>query len=128
MACGARNVVATVGEEPDTRSVDPSYGCDRTVLFQGQFRQEFDFNLGTDTWNDDWDDWRWWPHVDLTVAWMLFMDAGRGWSFTPGGTDTDTLADVGAGVSLGDLGLYWAYPLTGDDKRVNFFVRLQHRF
>ncbi|HSG47260.1 MAG TPA: polymer-forming cytoskeletal protein [Longimicrobiales bacterium] len=128
LACGARNVLATVGEDPDTRPVDPTYGCDRTVLFQGQFRQEFNFHLGTDSWNDDWDDWRWWPHVDLTVAWMLFMDAGRGWSFTPGGTDTDTLADVGAGLSLGDLGFYWAYPLTGDDQRVNFFVRLQHRF
>jgi len=131
MDCGARSMgsmVATVGEEPDTRPVFPRYGCDRSVLFQAQFRQELNFSMGTDGWDDDWDDWRWWPDVDLTVAWLLFLDAGRGWSFTPGGDDTGTLADVGAGVSVGDLGLYWAYPITGDDRRVNFFVRLQHRF
>lgn len=126
--CGAREVPALVGNPASLQQVYPRYGCDRTALIQAQYRNELDFNFGTGSGNQDWDDWRWWPNVDLTVAWILFMDAGRGWSYTPGGSDTETLADVGAGLTLGDLGLFWAYPMNGQDRRVRFFLRLQHRF
>lgn len=126
--CGARQSAVLVGDPVDAQRTYPRYGCDRTALIQAQYRNELDFNFGTGSGNQDWDDWRWWPNVDLTVAWILFMDAGRGWSYSPGGSDTETLADVGAGLTLGDLGLFWAYPMNGDDRRVRFFVRLQHRF
>lgn len=125
--CGARQAPVAVGDPADARLVYPRYGCDRTALIQAQYRNELNFNFGTGG-GSDWDDWRWWPNVDLTVAWILFLDAGRGWSYSPGGSDTETLADVGAGITLGDLGLFWAYPMNGEDRRVNFFVRLQHRF
>lgn len=126
--CGARESAVLAGPSGEERDAYLGYGCDRTALIQAQYRNELSFNFGTGTRNDDWDDWRWWPNVDLTVAWMIFLDAGRGWSYTPGGSDTDTLADVGAGLTVGDLGLYAAYPMNGDDRRVTFFVRLQHRF
>jgi hypothetical protein len=45
-----------------------------------------------------------------------------------GATDTETLYDVGAGIVLGDFGVYGAVPLTGDDRSLRFFVRLGARF
>ena len=36
--------------------------------------------------------------------------------------------DVGLGLLFGDLGLYWAWPLNGDDQGLNFFLRIDHRF
>jgi hypothetical protein len=38
------------------------------------------------------------------------------------------LYDAGAGVMLGGFGFYAAVPLTGDDRSVNFFIRLGARF
>jgi hypothetical protein len=38
------------------------------------------------------------------------------------------MMDVGAGFSLGDVGAYWAWPLNGNVKNVNFFLRIAHRF
>lgn len=126
--CGARQAPVLVNSGDEERTTYPFYGCDRTVLFQAEYREEFSFDLDLSPDDEAWDSWRWWPNVDLTVAWLLFLDAGRGWSFTPGGTDTGALADIGTGILLGKLGLYWAYPLNGDDRRVNFFMRLQYRF
>ena len=36
--------------------------------------------------------------------------------------------DLGAGIYLGDVGVYWAWPLNGSNRRVNFFLRIAHRF
>ena len=44
------------------------------------------------------------------------------------GPDSETLMDVGFGLHLGDIGFYWAWPLSESNKNVNFFVRLDHRF
>ncbi|UCC26690.1 MAG: hypothetical protein JSU98_06185 [Gemmatimonadales bacterium] len=126
--CGARSQPVLVTEGERDRTTYPFYGCDRTALFQAEYRGELSFDLDLSPDGESWDSWSWWPNVDLTVAWLVFLDAGRGWSFTPGGADTETLADVGAGFLLGKLGFYWAYPLNGEDRDVNFFVRLQYRF
>jgi hypothetical protein len=42
--------------------------------------------------------------------------------------DTKTLMDMGVGLHLGDLGLYWAWPLTESGRGVNFYLRIDHRF
>ena len=64
--------------------------------------------------------------------WIVFFDAARGWahagSESRGATDTRALYDVGAGILLGDLGIYGAVPLTGSDRGMKFFVRLGPRF
>jgi hypothetical protein len=134
--CGARNerfVIERVAFDDDAdpqQEVFPRYGCDRALLFQLEYRSTFDISLdlGPDE-EDEWDeDWDWYPVVDLTPSWAFFFNAGRGWSEVDSSLDTGTLADVGLGVFLGDIGLYWAYPLEGEDRGVNFFVRLEHRF
>ena len=132
--CGALAGVQSVIVGAERVPAFPSYGCDRIALFQAEYRGSFslDFGWGGD---DDWDDdWAWYPAVDVEPRWAVFFDAGRGWSLsdpgTPGyfGGDTGTLMDVGVGFFLGDVGLYWAWPLNGPDKSVNFFLRIDHRF
>lgn len=126
--CGARSRTYTI-ERGGTRNVVPSYGCDRFALFQAEYRGHFSLDLGLSPDDDEqWESWDWYPAIDLSPSWAVFFEAGRGWSRIDGGIDTETAADVGVGVFLGQLGFYWAYPLTGDDRRVNFFVRLQRRF
>lgn len=135
--CGARanlySVLRPEGETLVRRNAYAGYGCDRVALFQAEYRGTFSFDLGVGS--DDWDDdWSWYPLVDLTPSWSVFFDAGRGWSLSePGspaflGPDTETLMDVGLGLLLGDVGLYWAWPLNGDERDVNFFLRIDHRF
>ena len=78
-------------------------------------------------------------------AWVVFADAGRGWLV---GDQTEPLTydknrlpplstfrtDVGLGLELGDFfgsgefGVYAAKALSSPDEKVNFFVRLRHRF
>lgn len=134
--CGARDrriEIPRHGLDEDDDPAQPAFprfGCDRALLFQAEFRGSFAFDLdpapqGEDEWTADWD---WYPLVDLTPSWAVFIDAGRGWSEAAGVPDTDTFADLGLGLVLGDLGLYWAYPLTGEDRGLNFFVRLSRRF
>jgi hypothetical protein len=135
--CGARDRRVSVfhdrGDGDARVAAFPAYGCDRIALFQAEYRGDFhvDIDLGDDDWGEDWD---WYPAVDFSPSWSIFFNAGRGWSLSdpasPGyfGPDTQTFADVGAGFLFGDIGLYWAYPLHGDNRDVNFFLRIDHRF
>lgn len=134
--CGARATTRRIERPPfddddeGTQTVFPHYGCDRAVLFQLEYRSDLDlsFDIGPDH-EEDWDeDWDWYPVIDFSPTWSFFLNTGRGWSGTDEALDTGTMADVGLGLLLGDLGLYWAYPLDGGDRGLNFFVRLQYRF
>jgi hypothetical protein len=126
--CGARAERVRSERRPENE-VFARYGCDRVALFQVEYRGHFSLDLGLDPLDEEeWESRDWYPAVDLSPSWAVFFEAGRGWSRTPGGSDTGTAADLGVGLLLGDLGLYWAYPLTGDDRGINFFVRLQRRF
>jgi hypothetical protein len=136
--CGAR--ARTYGVFADTDVGAPrtpvyaGYGCDRVALFQAEYRGSLSFDLGFGG-DDEWDEgWGWAPGVSFDPSWSLFFDAGRGWSLAAEGTparlgpDSDTLMDVGVGFFLGGVGLYWAWPLNGEDRNSNFFVRFSHRF
>lgn len=130
--CGARSVPIQVpgdGEETAPRPSFVRYGCEQTALFQMQVRRElgWELDLSPDD-EEEWDQWHWYPRIDLSASVVAFLDAARGWSKVPGGTNSDTLADVGAGFFLGDVGFLLAYPLNGPDRDLRFFVRLQHRF
>jgi hypothetical protein len=139
--CGVRaqpySILQGPADNPVRTSTFAGYGCDRIALFQAEYRGNlsFNLNLGSDH-NPDGNGWSWYPDIDLSPSWAVFFDAGRGWSLAGSGaaippfvgTDTQTLMDVGAGVSLGDIGIYWAWPLNGGDKKVNFFLRIAHRF
>jgi hypothetical protein len=136
--CGARSKTYSVIRQID--GVDTSipvfagYGCDRVAMFQAEYRGSFFFNVDLSP-DDEWaDDRRWYPALDFNPGWSVFFDAGRGWTLsdegTPGylGPTSNTLMDVGVGFFLGNVGIYWAWPLNGDDRNVNFFLRLAHRF
>ena len=129
--CGARLTSGTRGGS-DVASYFASYGCDRVALFSAEYRGGFDLHFGGFNWRDeeDEDDWGW--RVDANPNWIIFFDAARGWaqpeSRARGAEDTPTLYDVGAGILLGDIGVYGAVPLTGSDRDMKFFVRLGPRF
>jgi outer membrane protein assembly factor BamA len=128
--CGARNVRVSTGDGSGNMFY-PYYGCDRMALFSAEYRGGFDFHWGGfDVWDEEDEDWDW--GVSASPNWVVFFDAARGWahedSKSRGARDTETLYDVGAGILLGDVGLYTAVPLTGDDRGLRFFVRLGPRF
>lgn len=137
--CGARSNEYTVFRRVDGDTEEPmatfgGYGCDRVALFQAEYRGDLSFNLDFGG-NNDWDEgWGWYPTATFSPTWSVFFDAGRGWTLseqgTPGylGPDSETLMDIGLGLSLGDLGFYWAWALNGPDRDVNFFIRFDHRF
>ncbi len=138
--CGARSVLRgyDISEGSGDNAVSvrdavaPRYGCDQIAVLQVEFRGslylDWDFGSGdSQDWGDDWD---WYPRVEFSPEWSAFFDMGRGWT-VDGLGDTDTLMDVGVGFHLGDLGLYYAYPLNKDDsggRDGNFFIRLSRRF
>ncbi len=108
--------------------------CDRVMLLQAEFRR--DFHLGwvrTDV-RDDW--WR--PGFNRRAAWVLFADAGRGWTVgAPGPTtyaknDVPPLStfrsDIGAGIDLGSFGLYLAKATSTASEPMNVIVRVRTRF
>lgn len=136
--CGARLVPASRVQDGTTQGFFPSYGCDRFALFQAEYRGRLslDFGFGNDSWQEDhwrgWHDWGDWD-FDVHPSWLVFFDAGRGWTNDAGGLaglsrDTNWLYDAGLGLLLDQLGLYVAFPLTEDGGGARFFVRLDHRF
>ncbi len=104
--------------------------CDRIALAQVELRQSLDF----DWYHGD----RWWRFRDLTPAWVLFADAGRGWTTpdSPGavshGNGLPPLStfrtSIGAGIDLGEIGFYFAKSVSTPDETLNFTVRLTRRF
>ncbi len=110
----------------------PGYGCQRFTLFQAEYRTGLRFNFH---WNyaETGARFRGDPfsvHFDPAV--VLFYNAGAAWDTGEGfvehlGKSDNWVADVGAGLDFGGLGLYLAYPLVGSGG-LNFFVRLTRRF
>jgi hypothetical protein len=68
--------------------------------------------------------------IDADLNWVFFVDAGAGWTSLDDHHDEDIAVDVGAGILLGDIGLYVATPVRDVYRRggVNFFIRLAPRF
>jgi len=131
--CGIR---AAAGKR-DGVAFFPGYGCDRFVLGQVEYRGSLGFDLSVGDPDDEDDDHRHWHDFDVEVdwdpRWVVFFDAGRGWSYgddVPGGvTTTGTLYDAGAGFLFDDVGFYLALPLNeGVDRDLRFLIRLQRRF
>jgi hypothetical protein len=125
--CGAR--ASTLLREGE--AVHPFYGCDRVLLGQVEYHGLLPFPRPPGPSGEE--DWEWGALLELQPAWTFFLNGGRGWALEGApalgpAEDSPFRADVGAGVHLGALGLYWAYPLNRRDRGLNFFVRLQHRF
>jgi hypothetical protein len=129
--------VPRVATSPGDDSITPlsptyaAYGCDRTVLFQAEIRRTLPFSW--DPLPASWDNSGFASLFDLRPEWALFFNAGQGWALGDMGTgipraDSPTRADMGLGLFVGPLRFYWAFPLNGPDRGVNFFVRLDRRF
>lgn len=122
--CGARD--ATGAEMPGAPEMYAYYGCDRAALGQLSIERSLSFlrpigsGLGLDF------------DFGATPALVVFGDVGRAWiedgSRRGRGRGSDDLsADAGVGFRFGRLGVYWALPLTGSGRAVNFFVRIGPR-
>jgi hypothetical protein len=109
----------------------PGYGCQRFTVFQAEYRTDLSFN-----WHLDQDD----PSqfkgdifsIEFDPAFILLFDAGAAWDTDENYWDHLTrsenwVTDIGAGLSLGGLGFYLAYPLVGSGG-LNFIVRLTARY
>lgn len=130
--CGAR-ASSVVRADDRNKSFFPYYGCDRTAMLSAEYRGGFDLHLGgfdsRDDENDGYDAGRW--DLDSHPRWIVFFDAGRGWAQgkkTRGAADTGALYDAGAGIQIGDVGIYGALPLTGSDRGLQLFLRFGPRF
>jgi hypothetical protein len=128
--CGARSSLVYQGTGPDAPRFFPRYGCDAIALLQTEYRGKFSFRFRWDSapWRHDDDDdgdegWR--GGWGLSPEWTVFVDTGRGWAADA--PDEPLAADVGAGILVDRLGVYFAVPLTGRGG-VNLFVRLGPRF
>lgn len=108
--------------------------CDRIALAQVELRQDFHAQWVRTDRHEEW--WR--PGFNGRGQWVLFADAGRGW--TVGDGDPAIRQDrglpalssfrtsLGLGVDFGGLGFYLAKSVTTGSEPVNFLVRLGRRF
>jgi hypothetical protein len=108
--------------------------CDRIALGQVELRQDFHVNWVRNDHEDDW--WR--PGFNGRGQWVLFADAGRGW--TVNGGDAAFRVDrglpqldsfrtsLGTGLDFGEIGFYFSKSLTNKDEKVNFTIRMGRRF
>ncbi len=106
--------------------------CERIALAQAEYRGDLHFDLFG---NSDWDNVM---QAGYNAAWVVFLDAGRGWlvhgaesgGYSGGGLPplSTFRTDVGAGLDLRLIGFYVAKALSSGREPVNFFVRLRHRF
>ena len=128
--CGARSALVYRGAVPDAPRFFPRYGCDAIALLQTEYRGKFSFRFRWDSapWRHDDDDDQsdeWGTGWGFSPEWTVFVDTGRGWAADA--PDEPLATDVGAGILVDRLGLYFAVPLTGRGG-VNLFVRLGPRF
>ncbi len=131
MDCGARDFqVSTSPMNFLATRFFPFYGCYRYVLFQAQLEGYFGFQIGDA--DLDFRDEGLALNLELIPRWVLFFDAAQAWAQGNIGSflrsDEDLKYDAGGGIAFGDLGFYLAVPLEGDDKSVQFVVRLGSRF
>src|SRR5690606_33771559 len=124
--CGARRFALQLDGgrlNPPVRSY-PYYGCDRVALFQAEYlgRLPLASAIGRVIGRD------------LSFLepgyWSLFFNTGRAWieSDARNGRTTgldEFVSDVGFGLRLGQLGVYWARPMDDVGRPgMNFFVRI----
>jgi hypothetical protein len=128
--CGARDRLVFRPTGDGATAFFPAYGCDRFALAQAEFRGKLGFRLRLDSapWEDGpHDDRGWGLDLDLAPDWVVFVDAGRGWSSSPDRRDEELAVDAGVGILINRIGIYLAHPLTGGSG-LNAFIRLGPRF
>ncbi|HEY5219920.1 MAG TPA: BamA/TamA family outer membrane protein [Gemmatimonadaceae bacterium] len=108
--------------------------CDRIALAQAEYRSDLHVHLFG--WDDD--DWVR-PHFTADGAWVVFLDAGRGWLVGEGASPmsygsgalpslSSFRTDAGVGLDFNSVGVYVAKALSNAGESARVFIRLQHRF
>jgi hypothetical protein len=138
--CGSRRSTGRRTTDAGATRFYGGYGCDRFALFQAEYRGDFSLRLPLGggarsgaAEGDEGEDGQGWADVrmiDADLNWVFFVDAGAGWTSLDDHHDEDAAVDLGAGILLGDIGLYVATPVRDVYRRggVNFFIRLAPRF
>lgn len=139
--CGARLYAGTRTMGRDGTRFFNGYGCDRFALFQAEYRGDFSLRLplgggarsGAGEGEEEAADGGWAElrMLDADLNWVFFVDAGAGWTSLENHHDEPVAVDVGAGILLGDVGLYVATPVRDVYNRgggPSFFIRLAPRF
>jgi hypothetical protein len=131
--CGARQAQVlrlsdAEADEGDAPRYFGSYGCDRFLLLQAEYRGKLSlrFQWPGGGWQED-DErapLRVVPTWDAAPDWVAFFDAGRAWSER--GSEELAL-DLGLGIAFQRLGVYLAVPLTSGGS-VRLFGRVGPRF
>lgn len=108
--------------------------CDRIALAQIELRQDFHVDWVRTDRHEEW--WR--PGFNGRGQWVLFADAGRGWTVSDGDPAirqdrglphlSSFRTSLGLGVDFGGLGFYLAKSVTTGAEPMNFLVRLGRRF
>jgi hypothetical protein len=127
--CGARSTTIVPDRPGIIADFYPHYGCDQIALFQASVSGYLGFRIGRQSQNQFWETGG--MDFELIPQWTVFFNAARGWAAEDGvfpRVDSETLYDIGGGITLGDVGVYAAYPLTGTDQDVQIVVRLERRF
>ena len=108
--------------------------CDRIAVAQVELRQDFHVGWVRTDHSDDW--WR--PGFNGRGQWVMFADAGRGWTVGQGAPEirqdrglpalSSFRTSLGLGVDFGGLGFYLAKAVSTSREPVNFLLRLERRF
>lgn len=108
--------------------------CDRIALAQVELRQEFEANWARSDRDDHW----WHPGLNTRGSWVLYADAGRGWTINrglegirqPSGMPALSTfrTSLGGGLDFGSLGVYLAKAVSTSSEPVNVIVRVGRRF
>lgn len=111
--------------------------CDRFMLVQAEWKNDFRFSLFRDRDGNEWRPFNRRLRVDGT--WVVFLDSGRGWLVGEGDNGLHYgkanlpalrtwRSDVGAGLDFGSFGVYIAQSVSDTDLKPNVFVRIGRRF
>jgi hypothetical protein len=121
--------------------------CDRVALAQVEYRGDLHFSATSDYDESSADlssashrRHGWWRYSFRTNGnWVLFSDAGRGWTVGPRSGETTYerdqfpalgtfRTDVGVGLDFDPIGVYVAKSVSDAKEPANFFVRVRKRF
>lgn len=129
--CGSRESLVNLDPGGGEGSIlRPFYGCDRFALFQAEYRGALNFRTGFGSPDQDDHGGHYGHHH--RPSWVVFFNAGRGWSSGDWGelprVDSPPLYDAGVGLIMGKGGVYWAVPVGEHGSGSRLFIRLERRF
>jgi len=114
--------------------------CDRVLVGQAEFRTHLGFDIGPDWNSSEWSDEeteRYEPFHVSGPDLVVFADAGRAWLVgdAAGRIPSNRLpelssfrTDIGVGLDMGPVGVYFAKPLARGAEDVTFSIRMGRRF